>query len=84
MTVALMLLIVVSPIAVAASLRWAAHHGGALRPGPEQFQVAAPMRVHIVSEDPDGRRLRHELDAIGTRFEQAPSGAASGAPSERR
>ncbi|MGV0744280.1 hypothetical protein [Mycolicibacterium sp. XJ870] len=72
MTVALALMILVSPFAVAAALAWAAHRGGNLRIQLDQFP------------DYDASRTQHDLDAIRTRFEHDPVWPSAGVLGERR
>jgi hypothetical protein len=76
--------VLVSPFVVAAVISLAAHRSGSLRLRADQFRAAAPMRGWLFDDDPDGRRLEHELDAIRTPFGHRPSWPASGALGERR
>ncbi|MGV0815720.1 hypothetical protein ABQF34_27530 [Mycolicibacterium boenickei] len=73
MTVALALIILVSPFVVAAVVSWAAHRDGILR-----------FRMDLFSPDYDSYRAGHDLDAIRTRFEHHPSWPTAGASGERR
>jgi hypothetical protein len=50
----------------------------------DQFVPASPMRGRLSGDDPDARRLEHDLAAIRSRFEESPSRPASGALRERR
>lgn len=88
MTTALALLILGSPFAVAAALSWAAHRTGSLRFRLDQLRMAGPMSGRFFSadlaDDPDLRRIEHDVDAVRTRFERQPSWPASGAVGERR
>ena len=82
MTVALALLIMVSPFLVAAALSWAAHRSGILKFHLDQFRVYAPLAGRLA--DYDTQRAEHDLDAIRTRFEQHPTWPSAGALGERR
>ncbi|MHC9295534.1 hypothetical protein ACRCUN_23980 [Mycobacterium sp. LTG2003] len=73
MTVALALLILISPFVVAAALSWAAHRDGILR-----------FRMDLFAPDYDSYRAEHELDAIRTRFEHDPVWPSAGVLGERR
>lgn len=84
MSTLLTLLILVSPLAVAAVLAWAAGRAGHLRLHRDQFRMAAPMAGRVVEDDRDVLRLAHDLDAIRTRFERQPVWPSSGAVGERR
>ena len=42
------------------------------------------MTGRLFGDDRDGFRVAHDVDAIRTRFEQAPAWPASGATGERR
>ncbi len=83
MSTALTFLILTSPFALTALLSWAAHRSGSLRVHLDQFRFAAPMSGRLF-EDRDAYRIRHDVDAIRTRFEQQPSWPSSGATGERR
>lgn len=72
MTVALALLILISPFAIAAALGWAAHRGGIFRISTDQFP------------DYETYRVEHDLDAIRTRFEHDPAWPSPGVLGERR
>ncbi|MGV9800073.1 hypothetical protein ACWDTP_18700 [Mycobacterium sp. NPDC003449] len=87
MTVALALLIMVSPFAVAAALSWAAHRSNALRIHLDQFRVSAPMMGRLFDIDPPSYevyRAEHDIDAIRTRFESDPVWPSPGVLGERR
>lgn len=87
MTVALALLIMISPFAVAAALSWAAHRSDALRIRIDQFRVSAPMVGRLFDIDPpdyEAYRVEHDLDAVRTRFEKNPSWPTPSALGERR
>ena len=84
MSTFLTLLILGSPFVVAATLSWAAHRSDSLRIRFDQFRWAAPMTGRLFEDDRDGFRVAHDVDAIRTRFEQAPAWPASGANGERR
>ncbi|WP_326544955.1 hypothetical protein QGN32_13865 [Mycolicibacterium sp. ND9-15] len=73
MTTALTLLILASPLAVAAAFARAARHSAR----------AAPVGRHF-EDDRDMLRFEHDLDAIRTRFERQPAWPRSGAIGERR
>jgi hypothetical protein len=84
MTVLLTLSILLTPVAVAVAVAWAAHHSRTLRFRRDQFQVFAPMRGRLMGDGVDVPRLAHEVDAIRTRFEAQPAWPMSGALGERR
>jgi hypothetical protein len=85
MTTALTFVILISPLAVALAIGWAAHHFDQLRFRLDQFGWAAPMTGRLFStDDRDGFRIAHDVDAIRTRFEQQPCWPTSGARGERR
>jgi hypothetical protein len=84
MTVALIVLILIAPFAVAAALSWAAHRSGALRFHLDQFRLSAPMVGRLFNEDRDLYRVAHDLDAVRTRFERHPVWPSSGVLGERR
>lgn len=82
MTVALAVLIMVSPFLVAAALSWAAHRTGILRVHLDQFRTYAPLAGRLA--DYDTYRAGQDLDAIRTRFEEHPSWPSAGVVGERR
>lgn len=84
MTTLLTLLVLASPLAVAATLTGAAHRSGHLRLHRDQLRIAAPMRGRPLESDRDILRVEHDLDAIRTRFERQPAWPSSGALGERR
>jgi hypothetical protein len=84
MTAALTILILLSPLAVAVALGWAARRSGFLRLRLDQFRMAAPMAGRLFEDDRDMLRTEHDLDAIRTRFERQPVWPSSGALGERR
>lgn len=87
MTVALALLILISPFAVAAALSWAAHRNDTLRIRLDQFRVSAPMVGRLFDTHPhdyEAYRIEHDLDAIRTRFEHNPAWPSAGVLGERR
>ncbi|GAS94720.1 uncharacterized protein RMCC_1686 [Mycolicibacterium canariasense] len=86
MTVALAILILLAPFALAIALGWLANRSRILRLHLDQFRVptSAWDRLFDTDPDPDASRLHHDLDAIRTRFEQAPSWPTSGVLGERR
>ncbi|MDH6196359.1 hypothetical protein M2272_003002 [Mycobacterium frederiksbergense] len=71
MSVALALFILAMPIAIAATVGWAAHRGNVLRYPTDQ-------------SDYETYRAGHDLDAIRSRFEQHPAWPSAGASGERR
>lgn len=83
MSIALTFLILIAPFALAALLSWAANRSGTLRLHLDQFRFAAPMSGRLF-EDRDHLRVRHDVDAIRTRFEEQPRWPASSATGERR
>ena len=80
--------LLVSPFALAFGLSWAARRTGILRLHLDQFSAAAPFVGKLAgsgnSDDRDGLRAMHDIDAIRTRFEEQPSWPASSASGERR
>ncbi|CRZ19154.1 hypothetical protein [Mycolicibacterium neworleansense] len=76
MTVALALIILISPFAVAAAVAWAAQRSNILRFRLDLFDSGQP--------DYESYRASHDLDAIRTRFEHQPSWPSAGALGERR
>ena len=55
-----------------------------LRLHTDQFRVSAPLVGPLFTDDADARRVRHDLDAVRSRFEQHPVWPSSGALGERR
>ncbi|OBI82245.1 hypothetical protein [Mycobacterium sp. E740] len=87
MSTALTLMILGLPLAVVAAVAWTAHRSGHLRLSVDQFRTAAPMAGRLFrsfEDDRDVLRVRHDLDAIRTRFERQPVWPSSGAVGERR
>lgn len=93
MTVALAILILLAPFALAIALGWAANRSRVLRLHLDQFRVPKSAWDRLVDTDPDEARTRtdpdatrvyHDLDAIRTRFERFPAWPASGVLGERR
>ncbi|WP_099040508.1 hypothetical protein [Mycobacterium neglectum] len=84
MTIALSLLILVAPFAVAAGLGWVAHRTGIFRFRIDQFRVAGPMSGRYFEDDRDAFRIDHDVDAIRTRFEKQPLWPGSGSLREGR
>ncbi|OBG88164.1 hypothetical protein A5699_17795 [Mycobacterium sp. E802] len=76
MTVALALFILISPIAVAAVVSWAAHRDNVLRFRLDVFDIRQP--------DYEAYRADQDLDAVRTRFERQPCWPSAGASGERR
>ncbi|MFV8172769.1 hypothetical protein [Mycolicibacterium peregrinum] len=76
MTVALALIILISPFAVAAAVGWAARRSNVLRFRLDLFDLNQP--------DYETYRAGHDLDAIRSRFEHQPSWPSAGALGERR
>jgi hypothetical protein len=51
----------------------------------DEMRFTTPMVARLLEErDADGRRLDHDLDAIRTRFEQAPTWPTSGVRPDSR
>jgi hypothetical protein len=51
----------------------------------DEMRFTTPMVARLLEErDADGRRLDHDLDAIRTRFEQAPAWPTSGVRPDSR
>lgn len=84
MTTVLTLLILASPLTVAAVFARVARRSGHLRLHREQFRMAAPLAGPLFTDDRDMPRVAHDLDAIRTRFERQPAWPSSGALGERR
>ncbi|KHO17993.1 hypothetical protein [Mycolicibacterium setense] len=80
MTVALALIILISPFAVAAAVSWAARRSNVLRFRLDLFEL--PFSVN--HPDYDTYRAGHDLDAIRSRFEHQPSWPSAGVLGERR
>lgn len=76
MTVALALIILISPFAVAAAVAWAAQRSNVLRFRLDLFDTSQP--------DYEAYRAGHELDAIRSRFEHQPAWPNPGVLGERR
>lgn len=75
MTVAIALIILISPFVVAAAVSWAAR-SNILRFRLDLFDINQP--------DYEAYRAGHDLDAIRSRFESQPSWPSAGALGERR
>lgn len=84
MNVVIALLILVSPVAVAVALGWAAHRGNVLRFDLAQFRVGTPLAGRFDVPDYDAFRAEHDTEAIRTRFEQHPVWPSGGVLGERR
>lgn len=84
MTVALIALVLISPVLLGAALALTAHRSGVLRWNLDQFRVSAPMLGRLFEDDRDLHRAAHDLDAVRTRFEEHPRWPSSGAVGERR
>ncbi|MFV8162029.1 hypothetical protein ACNQVK_07960 [Mycobacterium sp. 134] len=76
MTIALALIILISPFAVAAAVGWAARRGNVLRFRLDLFDINQP--------DYETYRAGHDLDVIRSRFEHQPSWPSAGVLGERR
>lgn len=76
MTVALALIILISPLAVAAAVGWAAQRSNILRFRLDLFDI--PFN------DYETYRAGHDLDAVRSRFEHHPSWPSAGVLGERR
>jgi hypothetical protein len=83
MNTAATFLILAVPLTAATLLIRSAKRSGSLRLSLEQFRQAAPFSGRLL-DDPDAYRIRHDVDAIRTRFEQQPQWPSSGALGERR
>jgi hypothetical protein len=66
--------ILMAPFVVAVALGWAAHRSDGIRSG----------RGRLSGDSSDALRMKHDLDAIRTRFERQPAWPTSGALGERR
>jgi hypothetical protein len=66
--------ILMAPFVVAVALGWAAHRSDGIRAG----------RGRLSGDSSDALRMKHDLDAIRTRFERQPAWPTSGALGERR
>lgn len=80
MTVALALIILIAPFAVAAALGWAAQRSNILRFRLDLFD----MPFQAGQADYEAYRAGHDLDAIRSRFEHQPSWPSAGVLGERR
>ena len=60
-----------------------ANRSGVVRLRLAQFQIAAPMGGRLFGDE-DAHRVRHDVDAIRTRFEQHPQWPSSRVLGERR
>ncbi|MUL84105.1 MULTISPECIES: hypothetical protein [unclassified Mycolicibacterium] len=80
MTVALALIILISPFAVAAAVSWAAQRSNVLRFRLDLFDIP----FNLERGDYETYRAGHDLDAIRTRFEYHPTRPGAGASGERR
>ena len=80
MTVALALIILISPFAVAAAVGWAAQRGNVLRFRLDLFDLA----FGVNQRDYDTYRAGLDLDAIRSRFEHQPAWPSAGVLGERR
>ena len=84
MTIALAILILLAPFALAIALGWVANRSHSLRFHVDQFRVPGAAWDRLYDIDPDASRRDHDLDAIRTRFEQSPAWPSSGVLGERR
>lgn len=80
----LLSLVILAPFGLIAAMAAGARRNGSLRLRTNQFRISAPMVGQLFSDDADGRRVEHELDAIRARFEAHPVWPSSGATGERR
>ncbi|WP_304107710.1 hypothetical protein [Mycolicibacterium bacteremicum] len=80
--------ILLAPFALTFALGRAARRSGILRLHLDQFQQAGPFVGRLFgsdhTEDRDGLRTQHDIDAIRSRFSEHPSWPASSASGERR
>lgn len=80
MIVAIALLILSAPFAIAAAVTWAAHRSDTLRFRLDLFEVPfSPGQ-----SDYEAYRADHDLDLVRTRFEKHPSWPSAGVSGERR
>lgn len=84
MTVALAILILLAPFALAVTLGWVANRSHILRLHVDQFRVPTSAWDRLFDTDPDTARIDHDVAAIRSRFEQAPAWPSSGVLGERR
>ena len=90
LTFLLLIVVLLAPFAMVATLASRAHRGGYLRWHLDQFRFAAPMAGRVFGDEPDPfndadlRRSAHEIEAIRSRFEEHPAWPRSGALGERR
>ncbi len=80
MTVALALIILISPFAVAAAVGWAAQRGNVLRFRLDLFD----LQFGSTNPTTTTYRAGHDLDAIRSRFEHQPAWPSAGVLGERR
>lgn len=83
MNAVLTFLILAVPLTAAGLLVWTANRSDSARLHLDQFRSAAPMSGRLFN-DPDADRVRHEADAIRTRYEHHPSRRSSAASGDRR
>lgn len=76
MSVALALIILISPFAVATAVGWAARRSNILRFRLDLFDIDQP--------DYESYRAGHDLDAVRSRFEHHPAWPSAGVLGERR
>ncbi|MEH3130627.1 MAG: hypothetical protein PGN27_11790 [Mycolicibacterium neoaurum] len=76
--------VLLTPFALTLALGRAARRSGILRLHLDQFRMAAPLAGSFHAEDRDGLRTRHDIDAIRSRWEDAPAWPTSSASGERR
>ena len=84
LTLILLVAVLIAPFAVVATLATVSHRNGHLRLHFEQFRFVAPLIGPLLEDDADLRRIGHDVDAIRTRFEEAPSWPSPGVLGERR
>ncbi|WP_374158645.1 hypothetical protein ACEWX3_02885 [Mycobacterium sp. G7A2] len=85
MNTAVTFLILTVAFTAAALLVRVARRSGSRRLHLDQFRMAAPMGGRLSGDDdPDAYRIRHDADAIRTRFEQHPHWPSSRVLGERR
>ena len=85
MNTAVTFLILTVAFTVIALLVRVANQTGSRRLRLDQFRMAAPMSGRLFGDnDPDAYRIRHDADAIRTRFEQHPHWPSSRVLGERR
>ncbi|WP_099022344.1 hypothetical protein [Mycolicibacterium palauense] len=78
------LAVLLTPIGLVAALTLRSRRRGRLRRPTRRFRFAVPAVSQLPGDDPDIRRVSHDVDAIRTRFENQPVWPHPGSRGERR